>query len=615
MAWVVALAFVATLPCSLAAQVSASQAKGNPNAPTPRWDVFVGYSILDPRGTFYPIQPDGTVLPFQFKVEKVGMVQDAAYYFNRNVGIMADVGEHDLFRNTGFVNGSSNSGILTLQAGLVYRWPGVHFTPFVHGLGGGADIDGPDHEPYTWGPVITGGGGLDWYFGCHAFGLRLFEADYEYLHADSGVSHGTLIADDFVWGDDENINAFRFSTGVVFRGASYYGPVPGCGPMPPPALACVATPNTIYPGDPVTVTATATGLNPKETPTYTWSGVAVSGNGETATVPTAGLAAGTYTVRAHVSEGGKHPQSSQAECGFTVQPWLPPTCSVQMSASVQSDKTDAFTLTGTSPQNRPLQFSCTSAQGRVDMNGASGVFNPNGAPEGPVTINCTVNDDKGQTASCNSSVTIVAPPVPPNPHIIPLCNIDFGNDQKRPTRVDNEAKACLDSVALSLQQHPDATLLVVGEAASNEGNASDAQRAVNTKNYLTTEKGIDPARITVVTGNEGTKGVQEYLVPAGAVYTSDVQHTTPVDENAIKPQERIPLPMRTHHHHASTAAPAATKPADAAGKPVHHHHKKPAATAAPAAPAAGTAKPQTHHKKAAGKKKPAPATAPASNGP
>jgi len=600
-----ALALVAALPVSLGAQVTASQAKGNPNAPTPRWDVFVGYSILDPKGTFYPIQPDGSVLPVSFKLEKVGMVEDAAYYFNRNVGVMVDSGQHDLFRNTGFVStGGSNSGIFTLQGGLVYRWPGVHFTPFVHGLGGGADIDGPDHEPYTWGPVITGGGGLDWYFGCHGFGVRLFEADYEYLHANSGTSHGTLVADDFVWGDDENINAIRLSAGVVFRGASYYGPVPGCGPLPPPALACVATPSTIYPGDPVTVTATPSGLNPKETPSYTWEGVGASGSGSETTIATSGLAAGTYTVKAHMTEGTKHVQTAEAECGFTVQPFLPPTCSIPMLASIHPDQNSTFTLTATSPQNLPLQYACTSSAGSVAMDGNKATFTANGAPEGPVNINCTVKDNKGQSAVCTAAVSIVIPPVPPNPHVITLCSIDFSRDDARPTRVDNEAKACLDSDALALQQNPDDTLVIVGDAENNEGSGGNAaQRAVNTKNYLTTEKGIDPARITVVTGIDSTKGVQTYRVPPGAVYTSDIPNTTLVDEGAVKPQERKPLPVRSHattgtavHHHkkaaatapAGTATPtpaaAATAPADATKKPVHH--KKPAAKKKPAAPAA-----------------------------
>jgi len=593
-----ALAFAALLPSLLVAQVTSSQAKGNPNAPVPKWDVFVGYSILDPRGTFYPIQPDGSMPPVSFKLEKTGILKSAAYYFNRNVGIVVEGGEHDLFTNTGFaVTGSSNSGILTLQSGLIYRWPGVHLTPFVHGLGGGADVDGPEHEPYTWGPVITGGGGLDWYFGCHGFGVRIFEADYEFLHANSGTSHGTLAGDNFVWGDDENINAFRFASGIVFRGASYYNPVSGCGPLPPPALECVATPSTIYPGDPVTVTATASGLNPKETATYTFSGVGAVGNGETATVATADLAPGTYNLKARVSEGGKHPQSSEAECSFTVIPLLPPTCTVQMQESVQANQTAAIALTASSPQNRPLQYSCTSQQGKVKMDGASGTFTPAGAPEGPVTISCTVNDDKGKTASCNSTITITPVPTPPVRHVIPSCSIFFNNDKQRPTRVDNEAKACLDTVVKELEQHPDENLVIVGEATGGAGEDAAviaAQRAVNTKNYLATEMGIDPARIKVVTGKEGTDDVEDYLVPPDATFTSDVPNTTPVDESVVKPQIREPLPMRSHAAHkkaATSAKPAAaapaTKPAASAAaakkKPVHHK-KKPATAAKPAAP-------------------------------
>jgi len=567
---VLALALVASMPLAMQAQVPVSQVKGNPNAPASKWDVFAGYSILDPRGTFYPIQPDGSVLPVSFKLEKTGLLESAAYFFNRHVGLQVESGQHDLFTNTGFaMTGSSNSGIFTAETGLIYRWPGVHLTPFVHALGGAADIDGPDHEPYTWGPVIVAGGGLDWYFSCHNFGIRLFEADYEYLHADSGASHGTLAGNDFVWGDDESINAFRLAAGIVFRGASYYGPVIGCGALPPPLLACVATPNIVFPGEPVTVTATATGLNPKQTATYSWVGSGAAGNGEVATVQTAGLAAGTYTVRATVTEGTKNPQIANCDASFVVKPWEPPTLSCEAGPmTIHSDQTSTVTLTGRSPQNRPLTYTCTSSAGSMAVNGTTATFSPNGAPEGPVTINCSVADDKGQTANCNTSVTIQAPPPLPNLHVLPLCSIEFSKDKERPTRVDNEAKACLDEVALALQQHPDNNLVVVGEAQSTEGaDVVGAQRAVNTKNYLTTEKGIDPSRITVVTGNEGTQGVEEYLVPSGAVFTSDVQGTHPVDETVVKPQERKPLAVRSHpaHKHADAKTPADSKKKKAAG--------------------------------------------------
>jgi hypothetical protein len=553
---VLALAFVALLPSSLVAQVAASEGSGNPNAPAPKWDVFVGFSILDPRGTFYPIQPDGSVLPVSFKLEKAGLLESATFYFTRHVGLQVEAGQHDLFTNTGFVStGSSNSGILTLDSGLVYRWPGLHFTPFVHGFAGGADIDGPDHEPYTWGPVVGAGGGLDWYFGCH-FGVRLFEADYEFLHANSGLSHGSLAADDFVWGDDEDINALRLAAGVVFRGSSAWGPAAGCGPLPAPVLACVATPGVVFPGEPVTLTATPTGLNPKKTVTYTWSGAGASATGNVATIDTTTLAAGSYTVQSRILEGGKNGASADCGATFTIKAWEPPTlsCDAGGAMTIHPDETSTLRLNGRSPQNLPLTYKCTSSAGRIVVVGNSATFHPEGSAEGPVIINCTVNDDKGKTADCNARLTIVPRPPPPVPSLEPLCSIDFSKDEKHPTRVDNEAKACLDQVAHALQQHPDDTLLVVGEAANTE---QGAQRAVNTKNYLTTEKGIDAARITVVTGDEGTQGVEEYLVPSGA---STVQGTHPVDEHAVKPQERKPLPMRSPAPLPGAAAPTANPP-------------------------------------------------------
>jgi outer membrane protein OmpA-like peptidoglycan-associated protein len=586
---VLALALVAALPCSLAAQVVASQAKGNPNAPAPKWDIFAGYSVLDPFGTFYPIQPDGTVLPVSFKIEKTGLLESASYFFNRNVGISVESGQHDLFTNTGFaLTGASNSGILTLASGLIYRWPGVHLTPFVHALGGAADVDGPDHEPYTWGPVIVGGGGLDWYFSCH-FGIRVFEADYEYIHVNSGPSSGTLAGGNFVWGDDENINALRLAAGLVVRGKSAYSPDPGCGPLPPPALACIATPSSVFPGEPVTVTATASGLNPKQTATYSWSGTPASANGNVATVATDSLAPGTYTVQARVTEGSKAVQSADCGASFIVNRWEPPTLTCAVGPmTINPDQTGTITLNGSSPQNLPLTYACTSKVGSVQMNGNTATFSPAGAPAGPVTINCTVADDKGNTSAADCALTIQQPPPPPSPHVNLLCSIDFGRDTARPTRVDNEAKACLDGIALNLQQHPDDSVVVVGEATGPETQQDPntaAQRAVNTKEYLTVDQGIDPSRIVVVTGGEGTQAVEDYLIPQGAMFNSDVQGTIPVDETVVKPQERKPLPMRSHaaHHHVAVATPAAAGPAGTAA---------PAGTTKPAG-----AKRRVHHKK------------------
>jgi hypothetical protein len=164
-------------------------------------------------------------------------------------------------------------------------------------------------------------------------------------------------------------------------------------------------------------------------------------------------------------------------------------------------------------------------------------------------------------------VTIVAPYVAPSPHTQALCSLSFEKDKLRPARVDNEAKACLDEVALYLLKQPDAKAVVVGETTTSEKTPKKghkhtadmaAQRAVNAKQYLVTEKGIDPTRVSAVTGPADSQAAQNYLVPSGAGFAADVTGTTPVDETAVEP-------------HAAQK-PMSPKPA----------HKKPAAHARPA---------------------------------
>jgi len=120
-----------------------------------------------------------------------------------------------------------------------------------------------------------------------------------------------------------------------------------------------------------------------------------------------------------------------------------------------------------------------------------------------------------------------------------LCSVSFERDATRPTRVDNEAKACLDDIALNLQRSTDAKLALVGNEDGKEKAAEDkeaaiqakrkqpevtpsdaTQRAVNTKQYLVNEKGIDPSRILLYTGTDDAKTVTTKLLPAGAVNPS-----------------------------------------------------------------------------------------------
>ncbi len=169
-------------------------------------------------------------------------------------------------------------------------------------------------------------------------------------------------------------------------------------------------------------------------------------------------------------------------------------------------------------------------------------------------------DDKGQTASSQTTVTLNAPPPPPAPVTQSLCTITFDKDRARPTRVDNEAKACLDDIALTAQRDTTAKLAIVGNSepvkvygrktemkeqrAAEIADKRAAERAVNEKEYLVTEKGLDASNISVYTGTAGTNSDATTLIPAGA--TLDTTGLTPVDEMKVK---AVPRKAVAHHHH------------------------------------------------------------------
>ena len=562
---VIALACVAVTPVALVAQGSAKPAqKVSPQDYASRWDIFAGYSYLAPKGTVQVPQPNGSVAPYSYDAVNLGGLFSGAYYFNKYVGAQAEFGLHEWGDQD--PNGSNigthgnNDGFTTLSGGIIFRFPTGDITPFVHALVGGARVNGPDFNPNRWGPDLTAGGGMDYETPLfnHRLAIRVFQADYEYMHANFGPG---------VFGGRANINAARLSAGVVFH-------VGSIAPPPPPTIACSASPSSVFPGEPITITATASGLNPKQNAVYTWSGDGVTGNGTTATVATANQAPGTYTVKCGVKEGkpgkeGLKPwENAEGSTTYTVKEFEPPTISCSASPStIKPGDTAAITSTGVSPQNRPLTYSYSAQSGTISGTGTTATYNSTGAPTGSVDITCNVSDDKGHSASSTTSVTIVAPPPPPQPHAQALCSLSFEKDKARPTRVDNEAKACLDQVALSLQQQADAKAVLVGESNAKEkakvereekyaarhkrAKVEDpaAQRAVNAKAYLVDEKGIDGSRVSVATGTQDGKTVEDYLVPAGADFNADVQGTTPVDESAVKAQKRKPLGRR--HHHAA----------------------------------------------------------------
>jgi outer membrane protein OmpA-like peptidoglycan-associated protein len=497
-----------------------------------RVDVFTGYSYFGAHGQ---LKPAG----INYSSIDLGAIGSGAYYFSKYFGGEAIFAAHP---------DGKNDGLYTISAGPIFRAPMQNFTLFAHGLAGGAKLGGPNssnpfiyHNPYQWGPTLTAGGGMDYDlpFFNNRFSLRLFEADYRYIHANYGPYTAPPTTGQM--GGRANLSGAELSTGIV----THFGHII---PPPPVTYACSVSPSSAFPGDPLTVTGTASNLNPKKTPSYTWTsdGGTVSGTANTANIDTKTVNPGTYTVKGHVSEGNKPGEMADCSAQFTIRAYEPPIVSCSANPStVNPGDSATITSTGSSPQNRPLTYSYSSTAGAVSGNTSTATLSTTGAAPGTITITCNVVDDKGQSASATTTVTVVAPAPPPAPTTSALCSINFDRDKRRPARVDNEAKACLDDIALNLQRSSDAKIAIVGNAASTEktGAKVAAARAVNTKEYLVTEKGIDASRITTYTGSQDGKTVTSTLIPTGA--TLDSTGLTPVDESAVKAQPRT-APARKH---------------------------------------------------------------------
>jgi len=328
-------------------------------------------------------------------------------------------------------------------------------------------------------------------------------------------------------GASNSQNDLRLSTGLLFR----FGNI-----TPPTAvqLACAIQPQTVFPGDTITVVATASNLNPKHHVAYTWStnGGVLTGTDSTVTINTSSTAPGSYAVIAHVSQGPREFQQNTCTTSFTVQAPLPPAIACSASpSSLNPGDTSTITADASSPQNRVLTYAYSATAGSISGSASTATLTTNDAAPGIITVSCNVVDDRGLQAAATTAVTVMSPPVAAAPEARNLCSVSFDRDAKRPVRVDNEAKECLDDIALSLQRESTSRLTIVGNYSANEKPEAGTERAQNVSHYLTGDKGIDSSRIDLRRGMSSGRTANNILIPAGATYTAGsaapVDATTP----------------------------------------------------------------------------------------
>jgi len=469
------LACTSLLPIAMAAQDSAKPAApaskaASADAPS-KWDLFAGFSYLAPKGKLINNQTQ------QDNAKSVSCCVDfsVARFLTNYVGVQV---EGDFHKNGGNFTSQVHNQFSGGSGGLIFRYPTEDITPFAHALIGGESVSSTYSASNNWGVVLTVGGGIDYKTPWidHRLSIRIFQADYQYTHTN------------FYPVARDNFNMARLSTGVVISFDTM-------APPPSVTLACAAEPTAVFPGEPVTVTATANNLLPKDHVIYTWSGQGVTGTDTTAKVDTTNLAPGSYTVNCGVKEGkpgkeGLKPwESASSTATFTVKEYEPPTISCSANPTdLMPGASSTVTAQGVSPQNRPLTYSYQASGGTISGSGTTATYSSVGASTGPVQITCGVSDDKNHTATANTSVTIEPPPPPPGPS---------------PEQIRLEARLALHSVffptALPTAKHP-------------EGGLVDSQQqtlttlATDFKAYLQ----FKPDAHLTLTGHADPRGSEKY---------------------------------------------------------------------------------------------------------
>jgi outer membrane protein OmpA-like peptidoglycan-associated protein len=517
----------------------------------PQAEVYAGYAWLHPGGHY------DYGLPTTDHTE--GVDESIVWYtpFAHNLGVLVDSSQHF---------GVADQSIYYVLGGLQYKYHTDSFSPFVRVFAGAARQDAPTYID-EWNAALGAGGGFDynvWHgaVGGHdpSLAIRVAQVDYIYTNYNPIFQVAS-----------KQWNGVRLSAGLVLGLGNYYTPIP--------AAACTAQPTEVTEGEPVTVTATGSNFNPKHTVGYAWTtngGKLDSSDKQSARIDTTGVAAGSYSANATVSDA-KMKKGGSATCAasFTVKakPMNPPQVSCSANPStVQSGSPSTITTSASSPDNAQITgYSYTASAGRVSGTGTTATLDTAGAGAGPLSVTVTATDARNLTGNgtCTVNVEVPAPP----PTCSKINSIQFP-DLKRPWRVDNTAKAILDDVASKLKNDPNAKIVIIGyadgEKAPMEGTGKNrhpmnlaAQRAVNAKAYLVQQQGIDPSRVEVRQGTGQQKVADIVWVPQGSDENTcaDLQNTTPVDESVVKPSEnaypkpRAAAPM--HHHKAGGTAPAA----------------------------------------------------------
>jgi outer membrane protein OmpA-like peptidoglycan-associated protein len=467
--------------------------------PTPKWEIFGGYSFFDPAAHVHGLLPAG-LQPVNSRLESDprGVGASVTYNFNRWFGLTADSSAHWDSNERGVTGRIDDAAFYNVSMGPKLTWRTHHFSPFVEGLVGWHRL-APDLFKGDDRFGFMAGGGLDLNLNRH-FALRLIRGDYVYSNHQYGP--GSIVP-------ETDARGVRLQSGVVFM-------LGGKHEAPPVSASCTVNPTEVMPGEPATATATGANFNPKHTLNYTWSstGGRITSRDNTASIDTNGVAGGSYAATAHISDPKTR---SEASCmaTFSVKepPKNPPTVSCSADPStVQGATRSTINCTCTSPDNSPVTVGgWTASGGSISGNGSTAALDASGASNGPITVSATCTDTRGLNTQATAQVMVQNPP-PVSPEFIKLesrlalHSIYFATDQPRVTNPDGGLLPSQQQTLISLAQDfkkyletkPDAHLTLEGHAdprGSPDYNQALSERRVDRTKRFLIDHGIPAANL------------------------------------------------------------------------------------------------------------------------
>jgi outer membrane protein OmpA-like peptidoglycan-associated protein len=467
--------------------------------PGPKWEFYGGYSFFHPGADVHGLLPLG-LLPVSSRLEANprGVGAGITYDFNRWFGITLDGSTLWNSGETG-TDRVDDTALSNLSLGPKITFRHAHFSPFLEVLVGDHRLM-PDafHDIQKLG--VMAGGGLDVNLTRHV-AWRLLRADFVYSDYRFGPSATTPATE---------IRGARLQSGLVIM----FGGEPAL----PVAASCSLRPSEVMAGEPVNATATASNFNPKHSLAYGWSstGGKISSREADASIDTNGLAGGSYTVTARVTDP-RRPRTGEAICNSTFAvrepPRNPPTVSCSASPStVETGTPSTIDCSCASPDNATVAVSSWSASGgSLSGSGSTAALDTSGVSAGPITVSATCSDSRGLSTPATAQVMVENPP-PVSPEVrrlesrLALHSIYFAT--AKPTREDPDRgllesqQQTLITLAIDfgkyLELRPDAHLILGSHAdrrGSVEYNQALSERRVERTRQFLTEHGVPAASI------------------------------------------------------------------------------------------------------------------------